>query len=174
VVWRPGFGSHNATLLHELGRWTGHHSRLNRDLKNLYGSPGYAREELRAEIASLIIGPEIGIGYDPSQHAAYVANWITVLEEDPLEIFRAAADAEKVQKYICSLQQRQSIPEGVSLADAIKEYERRVDGPESRKQLEKENPVLLAVRDEAVVQQRSERIRRIALKQMQMTRAGRR
>jgi hypothetical protein len=140
------------------GHWTGHHSRLNRDLKNLYSSPGYAREELRAEIASLIIGSEIGIGYGPDQHAAYVASWIQVLEEDPLEIFRAAADAERIQKYLCSLQQRQSIPEGVSLADAIKEYERRVDGPESRKVLEKENPALVMARDAVVVQQKRERL----------------
>jgi putative DNA primase/helicase len=156
----PSASNYYATLLHELGHWTGHHNRLNRDLKNLYGSPGYAREELRAEIASLIIGSEIGIGYDPSQHSAYVANWITVLEEDPLEIFRAAADAEKIQKYLCSLQQRQSIPEGVSLTDALQEYERRVDGPESRKVLEKENPALVATRDAAVVQQKKERLQR--------------
>ena len=36
-----------------------------------------------------------GIGHDPGQHAAYVASWIKTLEEDPTEIFRAAADAEK-------------------------------------------------------------------------------
>jgi putative DNA primase/helicase len=156
----PSAANYYATVLHELGHWTGHHSRLNRDLKNLYGSPGYAREELRAEIASLIIGSEIGIGYGPDQHAAYVASWIQVLEEDPLEIFRAAADAEKIQKYLCSLQQRQSIVEGVSLTDALQEYDRRVDGPESRKQLEKENPALVATRDRAVIALRKEQLQK--------------
>ena len=53
---------------------------------------------------------------------------------------------------------RQSIPEGVSLADAIKEYEWRVDGPDSRKQLEKESPALVAACDAAVVQQKRERL----------------
>jgi hypothetical protein len=142
------------------GHWTGHQSRLNRDMKNLYGSPGYAREELRAEIASLIIGSEIGIGYDPGQHAAYVGGWIKALQDEPLEIFRAAADAEKIQKYIYSLQQQQAIPEGISLADAIKEYERRVDGPEARKQLEKENPALVATRDRAVIALRKEQLQK--------------
>jgi hypothetical protein len=109
----------------------------------------------------MIVGPELGIGYHPAQHAAYVANWITVLEEDPLEIFRAAADAEKIQKHLYSLQQRQSIPDGVSLADALQEYERRMDGPESRKQLEKESPALVvAARDAAVVQQKKESLQR--------------
>jgi putative DNA primase/helicase len=156
----PSAADYYATLLHELGHWTGHQSRLDRDMKNLYGSPGYAREELRAEIASLIIGSEIGIGYDPGQHAAYVGGWIKALQDEPLEIFRAAADAEKIRKYIYSLQQEQSIPEGVSLAEAIKEYEKRVDGPESRKILEKENPALVAARDAAVVQQKKERLQR--------------
>jgi putative DNA primase/helicase len=64
-----------ASLLHELGHWTGHQSRLNRDLAHPYGSQGYTREELRAEIASMIVGSELGIGYDPGQHAAYAAGW---------------------------------------------------------------------------------------------------
>ncbi|MCP5303767.1 MAG: DUF1738 domain-containing protein, partial [Pseudomonadales bacterium] len=65
-----------ATALHELGHWTGHESRLNRDLAHPFGSEGYAREELRAEIASMLLGNELGLGHDPSQHAAYVASWI--------------------------------------------------------------------------------------------------
>ena len=96
-----------ATALHELGHWTGHPSRLDRDLGHPFGSEGYAKEELRAEISSLIVGEELNIGHDPGQHAAYVKSWIKVLEDDPLEIFRAASDAEKIQKYILSLEQQQ-------------------------------------------------------------------
>jgi putative DNA primase/helicase len=170
----PSAADYYATLLHELGHWTGHQSRLNRDMKNLYGPVGYAREELRAEIASLIISSELGIGYDPSQHAAYVASWITVLEEDPLEIFRAAADAEKIQKYLCSLQQQQGIPEGISLADAIKEYDRRVEGTEARKQREQIYPQLVAARDKAVVALRHAKLQdEIAANQMQTGRSVR-
>ncbi len=97
-----------ATALHELGHWTGHESRLNRDLGNPFGSEAYAKEELRAEIASMIIGSELGIGHDPEQHAAYVGSWIKVLEDDPKEIFRATADAEKIQDYVMSLTQTQT------------------------------------------------------------------
>jgi len=39
-----------STVLHELGHATGHPLRLNRDLRNAYGSPDYAREELRAKL----------------------------------------------------------------------------------------------------------------------------
>ncbi len=98
-----------ATALHELGHWSGHELRLNRDLSHPFGSEGYAKEELRAEIASLILGSELGIGHDPGQHAAYVSSWIKVLEQDPKEIFRAAADAEKIQDYVLSLSRTQEV-----------------------------------------------------------------
>lgn len=98
-----------ATALHELGHWTGHASRLNRDLAHPFGSTGYAREELRAEIASLILGSELGIGHDPGQHAAYVGAWIAVLQNDPLELFRAAADAEKIRRFLADLAQMQDL-----------------------------------------------------------------
>ena len=68
-----------ATALHELGHWTGHSDRLGRDLSNPFGSEGYAREELRAEIASLILGSELGIGYDADRHAGYVDHWVQIL-----------------------------------------------------------------------------------------------
>jgi antirestriction protein ArdC/phage/plasmid primase-like uncharacterized protein len=96
-----------ATALHELGHWTGHQSRLDRDLAHPFGSEGYAREELRAEIASMIMGDELGIGHDPKQHAAYVGSWIKAIQDDPLEIFRAAADAEKIQDYVLGLERKQ-------------------------------------------------------------------
>jgi putative DNA primase/helicase len=105
----PSAGHYYATALHELGHWTGHPSRLNRDLAHPFGSDGYAREELRAEITSMILGSELGIGHDPAQHAAYVASWIRLLRNDPLEIFRAAADAEKMGRFVLGLAQTQDL-----------------------------------------------------------------
>jgi putative DNA primase/helicase len=96
-----------ATALHELGHWTGHHSRLNRDILHPFGSIPYAKEELRAEIASLILGEQLAIGHDPGQHAAYIKSWIRVLEEDPREIFRAASDADQIGRFIRGLEQTQ-------------------------------------------------------------------
>ena len=57
----------------------------------------------------MIIGSELGIGYDPDQHAAYAASWIQILENQPLEIFRAAADGEKIHTYLQTLRQQQSV-----------------------------------------------------------------
>lgn len=43
-----------STALHELSHWTGHESRLNRK-SGPFGSIAYAKEELRAEIGSMMI-----------------------------------------------------------------------------------------------------------------------
>lgn len=85
-----------ATQIHELGHWTGHETRLNRDLTGAFGSESYAREELRAEIASAFVCGEIGLSPHLENHASYVASWLKVLRGDKNEIFRAVADAQKI------------------------------------------------------------------------------
>lgn len=51
---------------------------------------------------------------------AYVNSWIKALQEDPTEIFRAAADAEKIQDYVLALSQQQEIAQKVDTQEAIK------------------------------------------------------
>lgn len=85
-----------ATALHELAHWTGHPSRLNRDMRSRFGSAAYAMEELRAELASAFVASEVGIPTDIPQHASYIADWIKPLKEDKREIFRAAADTQRI------------------------------------------------------------------------------
>jgi antirestriction protein ArdC len=102
-------GKYYATALHELGHWTGHESRLDRSLLNKFGTKEYAREELRAEIASLLIGDELRIGHDPSQHAAYVDSWISILTDHPFEIHSAATDAEKIYTYLLDLERKRNM-----------------------------------------------------------------
>jgi antirestriction protein ArdC len=82
--------------LHELAHWTGHSSRLNRDLQNRFGSSAYAMEELRAELASAFVANELGIPTDIPHHASYIASWIRPLKDDMRELFRAAADAQRI------------------------------------------------------------------------------
>ena len=104
------------TLIHEASHWTGAPSRLNRDLRNHFGSHDYAREELRAEIGQMMVCGELGIsGCDFSNNAAYVASWLEKLRSDRKEIFRAAADAQRIADYANS---QTGPPESVSIADA--------------------------------------------------------
>ena len=101
----PSANHYYQTALHELGHSTGHPERMNREtlaegIKNGFGSPDYAKEELRAEISAMMTGERVGVGHDPSRGAAYVEGWVQALEEDPREIRRAAADAQKISDFV--------------------------------------------------------------------------
>jgi len=100
------------TALHELAHWTGHPSRLDRPTLNAsyrFGDTNYAKEELRAELASVFLAAERGIPHDPEQHAAYVGSWIKTLRQDKNEIFRAAHDASAATDYLLTLERDRSI-----------------------------------------------------------------
>ena len=93
------------TALHELGHATGHASRLNRETLQTgaakgFGSPEYAREELRAEMSAMMTGERVGVGHDGSRGAAYVEGWLKALDDDPKELYRAAADAQQMMDYL--------------------------------------------------------------------------
>lgn len=106
----PSRDKYYATVLHEVGHWTGHPSRLDRNLsKHFFGSEGYAKEELRAELASYMLGSELGIGYDPGNHISYIGSWIKALKEDPKEILRASRDAEKIVDFMRGLVKEQTL-----------------------------------------------------------------
>ncbi len=91
-----------AVILHEIAHATGHESRLNRNIKNIYGSVDYAKEELRAEISSSFVNSELGIVTDTvmENHKAYIQSWIQIIEEQEKELFSAINDAEKIAEYM--------------------------------------------------------------------------
>lgn len=93
-----------ATMLHELAHSTGHVSRMNRlNLYARFGSEEYAREELRAELASALLGAQLGVPMASAMmesHSSYLASWLTALKRDKNEIFKAAAEAQKIADYL--------------------------------------------------------------------------
>ncbi|MCR4777196.1 MAG: ssDNA-binding domain-containing protein [Saccharofermentans sp.] len=101
--------SYYATQLHELSHSTGHPTRLNRPLGNEFGSEAYALEELNAEIASSFLCADLGLEEVAHEfeetpgaalnHAAYVQNWIQVLENNPEALFKAISTAQKIEEY---------------------------------------------------------------------------
>ena len=91
------------TCFHELGHWTGHASRLNREFKGRYGSHAYAREELVAEMASAFVCASLSI--TPTvRHADYLGSWLEVLTEDNRAIFNAASLASKAADFILAFE----------------------------------------------------------------------
>lgn len=96
--------------LHELGHWTGHESRLNRFTGAspiAFGSPEYAKEELRAETASLMVAAQIGLPHHLKNHASYIAGWVGVLRDDPKELLRACSDAQRITDYLLQYDREQ-------------------------------------------------------------------
>lgn len=89
-----------ATALHELGHWTGHPSRLNREFGMSFGDPAYAREELVAELCSAFCCAALGFSKTISSNSAYIKNWIGILKEDNKAIVRASAQAQKAADLI--------------------------------------------------------------------------
>lgn len=87
------------TVLHELGHWTGHGSRLDRDQTGRFGSASYGREELVAEMCSAFTCAALGI-VPTVRHADYIACWLDVLKGDNRAIFRAASQASKAADYL--------------------------------------------------------------------------
>ncbi len=63
---------------HQLTHWTAHKARLDRDLKNRFGSRNYAAEELIAELGAAFLCAESGFNGDV-RDSGYVANWIELL-----------------------------------------------------------------------------------------------
>lgn len=120
-------GAYYGTAMHELAHGTGHPSRLNRELGAKFGDELYAREELRAELASVFIMAETGIPNDLLNHASYIESWIGALQKDKHEIFRAARDAEDISDYLLErvwereLEQSLQLPEVTDKAAKIGE-----------------------------------------------------
>lgn len=92
------------TLLHEMAHASG--PELGRDVLNVFGSEGYAREELTAELASLFASGELGVPVDPDargehyeRHVKYLAAWAKEIREDPGALFRAAGAAGRAATY---------------------------------------------------------------------------
>jgi antirestriction protein ArdC len=84
---------------HELTHWTGHRSRLDRDLKNRFGSRDYAGEELAAELGAAFLCAEFGFDGDV-RNAGYIATWIELLKADKRAFFTACSKASKAAEYL--------------------------------------------------------------------------
>ena len=89
-----------ATAFHELGHATGHRSRLARKEvmapEHPFGSPGYAREELVAEMSAAMLCATVGIGsLTVESSASYIAAWLEAIRADRKLVVVAGARAQR-------------------------------------------------------------------------------
>jgi antirestriction protein ArdC len=103
------------TAFHELGHWTGHKTRLDRNLTTKFGTVDYAREELVAEMATAFVCASLGI-IPTVRNADYIGNWLQVLKEDAKAIVRAASLASKAAEFILAFKSEQQSSQSVEQA----------------------------------------------------------
>ncbi len=90
---------YDATRLHEACHWTGHKTRLDRDLRNRFGTRAYAAEELVAELGAAFLCGHLGVKGE-LRHASYLDSWRGLLKDDTRAIFTAAAKAQQAADYL--------------------------------------------------------------------------
>ena len=96
--------SYYAVLLHELTHWTGAPHRLNRTFGARFGDRAYAFEELIAELGAAFMCSAFRIVNHPRpDHAAYISNWLNILDRDNKAIFTAASTAQQAVEYLRTL-----------------------------------------------------------------------
>ena len=147
-------GDFYGTVAHEIAHSTGAASRMNREgitSSDGFGGTVYAKEELRAEMASMFLAQEYGVAPGRKHyesHVAYLQSWAEVIEKDPDELFRAAAEAQKmtdyvkdhmIEKYLEKTQTKvqEQVKEAPSKADERLQPQRVNEMPAKEKQPEK-------------------------------------
>lgn len=93
-----------STLFHELAHSTGHPTRLNRKTladQEKFGSPGYAREELIAEMGCAFLCARCRIETGTLENsAAYIQHWLERMKDDSKLVILAAAQGQKAAEFI--------------------------------------------------------------------------
>jgi antirestriction protein ArdC len=94
----PAFYS---TKSHEFAHWSGAADRLARDLTGRFGSDAYAAEELVAELAAAMWCGQMGISAATrTDHAEYLAGWLSILKTDPRALVTVASKAQAAVDYL--------------------------------------------------------------------------
>lgn len=93
--------SYARAYLHQLARWTGHESRLNRDFSETFENEAHAEafEEMVSTLTSAFICAEMGIDSN-LQHPEYISTWIDILDNDENLFFKAARTAQKAADFL--------------------------------------------------------------------------
>lgn len=110
VILLPGFDRFEraedfyATSSHEHVHWTGHPSRLGRDLSGRFGDRAYAGEELIAELGAAFWCAQFGLlPVTRADHAAYLAGWLGLLGADPRALVTVCSHAQRALVHLNTL-----------------------------------------------------------------------
>lgn len=92
-----------STLLHEMAHSTGTEERLGREIKNVFGDPKYAKEELVAELTAAVSCQSLGIVSGiQDDNAKYLKNWLGAIRKEPKFLLSVLSDVGKASNMILS------------------------------------------------------------------------
>lgn len=90
-----------STLFHEIIHWTGHESRLKRELKGHSNIKSYSFEELIAEMGSMLICLQLGITTEFINSVRYLKSWSVKNTENRIKnIKKAFVSSKKAKKFL--------------------------------------------------------------------------
>lgn len=90
-----------STSAHEHTHWTGHASRLARDLTGRFGDRRYGVEELVAELGAAFWCAQFGLEQATrDDHAAYLGDWLALLAADPRALLTACSHAQRAVDHL--------------------------------------------------------------------------
>lgn len=102
----PNKQAYAADILTGLVRASRSRDRLNRPC-GPHGTEGYAKEELRVAISSLMLAQDLNLPFNSGQNESFVKSWAEIIKKDPYELARACRDAEQIKEYIMGLEHKQ-------------------------------------------------------------------
>jgi antirestriction protein ArdC len=99
-----------STTAHEHVHWTGHPSRLARDLSGRFGDRAYGAEELVAELGAAFWCAQFGLHQATrTDHAAYLGDWLAILRADTRALVAACGHAQRAVDHLHTLAARPTV-----------------------------------------------------------------
>jgi antirestriction protein ArdC len=127
------------------------HQLAHRELGGPSEDGSTVKEELRTNLASLFLSKELNLPYELNYHDGYLNAWSQVMKEEPGELFKAAADAQKVVDNIMAFEQKVAEKQEIGAEAEISagQQPENSPAPETGTEVPKFNPDKLA-KDEVI------------------------
>src|ERR1700744_1466945 len=97
-------GLYYTEALRQLAYAAKHESRMDTFPDQLGSSVDLRKGELRANIAAIFLSAQLNLPYNLGQDARSTKEWAKLMEDEPQELFKAAAEAQQTVDYIMKLE----------------------------------------------------------------------
>jgi len=105
-----------ASAIEQMLQWTGHESRLNRPEPEIPEGDVGLRNELRVNLAAIMLSAELNLPYNLGSGHVLLNHWAELMQNEPKELFKAAADAQKMTDFLLAFEQKMELEQDVAAA----------------------------------------------------------